>query len=249
MKSVKTEIVYDHIRGGILNGDFGLRDALMMAALANEIDSSRAPGRDALRKLEGDGLVMIQPRLGARVKQFDHNEFREICELRLALEAPTAGPAAKHRTAEDLREIEAPLVAMRALSAGLRTSRLRAPKLQKLAAEDGRFHIAIMVAVKNELMQKEVLRLHLIHRIAQTPIGQKISAADPREAQVANSDRVLAEHEEIFVAIATGKVRASKLAMETHLENLIEISLRKLEQEERERGAQTTVADQLVYLA
>ena len=249
MKSVNTDIAYDHLRQCILRGDYGPGQALMTEALAEEIGVSRTPVRDALRKLEADGLVEIQPRLGARVKQFDRQEFREMCELRLALEAQTAGLAAKNRTVDDLKEIEAPLIEMRAITAELKKSRARVPKLNKIAKEDVRFHLAIMAASKNALMQREILRLHLIHRVAQTPVGKSFQESASREEQIANNDRVLTEHEAIFAAIAKSDGRAAKRAMETHIENLLEISLRKLAQEERERVTQSLVADELIYTA
>ena len=249
MKSVNTDIAYDHVRQRILSGEYGPGAALMTEALAEEVGVSRTPVRDALRKLEADGLVEIQPRLGARVKQFDRQEFREMCELRLALEAQTAGLAAKNRTVEDLAEIEAPLMVMRAISVELKKARSRTPKLNKIAKEDVRFHLAIMAASKNALMQREILRLHLVHRVAQTPVGKSFQGAASRDEQVANNDRVLAEHEAIFAAIAAGDGRAAKRAMETHIENLLEISLRKLAQEERARVANTLVANELTYSA
>jgi len=249
MKRVNSDVAYEHIRTQILEGSYAPGHALMTETLAEEIGVSRTPVRDALRKLEADGLVVIQPRLGARVKKLDATEFREMCELRLALEAQTAGLAAKNRTAIDLGEIEAPLIAMRQFTAELATARMRAPKINKLMLEDVRFHIAIISAAKNELMKKEILRLHLIHRVTQTPGGQNIFEASTREAQVANGVRVLGEHEAIYVAIAKGDTKAAKLAMEQHIENLIEISLRRLAQEERERGARSLKADELVYSA
>lgn len=247
MKSVNTDIAYDHVRQRILRGDYGPGDALMTEALASEIGVSRTPVRDALRKLEADGLVEIQPRLGARVKQFDRQEYREMCELRLALEAQTAGLAAKNRTPEDLVEIKGVLINLRRLTKELKTSRNRGPKTNKIAKEDVRFHLAIMAASKNALMQREILRLHLIQRVAQAPIGRNFRETASREDQLANHDRVLAEHEAIFAAIADGDARAAKLAMETHIENLLEILLRKLAQEERDRVAQSMVVDELGY--
>ena len=249
MKSVNSDIAYDHVRQRILSGAYGPGRALMTEALADEIGVSRTPVRDALRKLEADGLVEIQPRLGARVKTFDQQEFREMCELRLALEAQAAGLAAKKREAEDLIEIEAALVSLRELTAELQNSRARAPKLNKIAKEDVRFHLAIMAASKNALMQREILRLHLIHRVAQTPVGKNFQTPGSKQEQVANNDRVLAEHEAIYAAIADGDARKAKWAMEIHIENLLEISLRKLAQQERERVAQSLTADELVYSA
>ena len=249
MKSVNTDIAYDHVRQRILRGDYSPGHALMTETLAAEIGVSRTPVRDALCKLEADGLVDIQPRLGARVKQFDRQEFREMCELRLALEAQAAGLAAKNRTVEDLEEIEAPLIVMRTITAELENSRVRAARLSKIAKEDVRFHLAIMAASKNALMQREILRLHLIHRVAQTPVGKSFQESAPREEQIANNDRVLTEHEAIFAAIAAGDGRAAKRAMETHIENLLEISLRKLALQERERVAESLVVDELIYSA
>ena len=158
MKSVNSEVAYDHIRRQILSGNYPPGHALMTEALAEEIGVSRTPVRDALRKLEADGLAVIQPRLGARVKKLDKREFREMCELRMALEAQTAGLAAKNRTQEDLHDIEVALITMRDITSGLMKSRAKAPSLNKLALEDVRFHIAIMSAAKNELM-----KLSLIH--------------------------------------------------------------------------------------
>lgn len=249
MKSVNSDIAYDHVRQRILSGAYGPGHALMTEALADEIGVSRTPVRDALRKLEADGLVEIQPRLGARVKTFDRQEFREMCELRLALEAQAAGLAAKKRTAEDLVEIEEALIKLRELTVELQNSRARAPKLNKIAKEDVRFHLAIMAASKNALMQREILRLHLIHRVAQTPVGKSFPESSSKQEQVANNDRVSAEHEAIYAAIADGDAREAKRAMEIHIENLLEISLRKLAQQERERVAQSLTADELVYSA
>ena len=98
-------------------------------------------------------------------------------------------------------------------------------------------------------MQREILRLHLIHRVAQTPVGKNFQTPGSKQEQVANNDRVLAEHEAIYAAIADGDARKAKWAMEIHIENLLEISLRKLAQQERERVAQSLTADELVYSA
>jgi DNA-binding GntR family transcriptional regulator len=247
MKSVNTDIAYAHIRHQILEGSYGPGAALMTEVLAEEIGVSRTPVRDALRKLEGDGLVVIQPRLGARVKEIDRREYREMCELRLALEAQAAGLAARNRTTADLAEIEARLLEMRRLSRDLVTARLRAPKLRKFAAEDVRFHIAIVAAGQNELMQREILRLHLIQRVTETPLTEMADPSAPREAQLANDARVLAEHEAIYAAISAGDETAAKLAMEHHIENLMEIALQKLDREERERVAQSLIIPELAH--
>ena len=94
MKSVNTDVAYNHIRKRILSGEYPPGHPLMTELLANEIKVSRTPVRDALRKLETDGLVTIQAHLGASVKKMQLKEFREMCDLRLALESHAAGLAA-----------------------------------------------------------------------------------------------------------------------------------------------------------
>ncbi|MEO6005461.1 MAG: GntR family transcriptional regulator, partial [Opitutus sp.] len=59
MKSVNTDVAYNHIRKRILSGEYPPGHPLMTELLANEIKVSRTPVRDALRKLETDGLVTI----------------------------------------------------------------------------------------------------------------------------------------------------------------------------------------------
>src|SRR2546430_2051573 len=116
MKKINTDVAYDHIRKRIVSGEYRPGQALVTELLSAEIGVSRTPVRDALRKLEADGLVIIQARLGASVKKMDVKEFREMCDLRLALESHAAGLAASNRTEAELREIHFALEAMRQLT-------------------------------------------------------------------------------------------------------------------------------------
>lgn len=102
MKNVNSDIAYEFLKKRILSGEYLPGTALMTNALSPEIGVSRTPIRDALRQLEQDGLVTIQARAGARVKQMELREFREVCEMRLALESHAAGLAARRRTDTDL---------------------------------------------------------------------------------------------------------------------------------------------------
>ena len=126
MQTVNSDRAYDFIRKRILNGDYGPGSALMTEQLSAEIGVSRTPVRDALRQLESDGLVSIRPRLGASVKLMDRREFREMCELRLALEGHAAYLAAINRSGNELREIQQALEAMRTLTGRILAARKEA---------------------------------------------------------------------------------------------------------------------------
>ena len=246
MKKINTDVAYDHIRKRIVSGEYRPGQALVTEMLSAETGVSRTPVRDALRKLEADGLVIIQPRLGASVKKMDVKEFREMCDLRLALESHAAGLAATNRTEAELREIKFALEAMRQLTERIKQGPLEQTDLNDLKREDVRFHIAIMSAAKNDLMKKEILRLHLINRLVSGPAGVD-EKPDEKVAWDARRKVVLASHEEIYSAIAAGNAIASKQAMDHHIQDLIDTNLRRIEQSERGSVVRELTAEELAY--
>jgi DNA-binding GntR family transcriptional regulator len=229
MKNVNSDIAYDYIRKSILNGTFRPGQALLTNDLSGEIGVSRTPVRDALRQLEADGLVTIRAHRGASVKSMEFKEYREMCGLRLALETHAASEAAENRTGDELREMKQALEAMRTL-----TGRLAAPvdddksMIEQLRREDVRFHIAIITAGKNELLKKEVLRLHIISRVVAGLTPGAGSTAAEKPAKDLHRKEVQASHDEIFQAIERGDALAAGAAMRRHIEDIIECSMRHM---------------------
>lgn len=228
MKNVNSDIAYDYLKKRILSGEYEPGTALMTNALAPEIGVSRTPIRDALRQLEADGLVIIQTRVGARVKNMDLKEFREMCDLRLALESHAAGLAARQRTADDLHEIKIALEAMQRLTEKIINTPKDAKLLQNLVREDVRFHLAIMTAAKNDLMKKEILRLHLVNRVVSAPVGGPAAPAPVEKNEGARRRAVLASHMGIFAAIERGDAAAARKEMESHIQDIIDRNLRSM---------------------
>lgn len=224
MKSVNTDVAYEYVRKRILSGEYPPGHPLLTEVLASEIKVSRTPVRDALRKLETDGLVTIRAHLGASVKKMELKEFREMCDLRLALESHAAGLAAVNHTEADLSEIRYALEAMRRLTEQIIAASHEQPLLAELVREDVRFHIAIMTAANNELMKKEILRLHLVNRVVSGS-----SAGEKLIVKKADSDArrlvVLAKHSDIYTAIAASDPEKAKREMEFHLQELIDHNL------------------------
>lgn len=229
MKNVNSDIAYDYLRKRILSGEYAPGQALMTNVLAPEIGVSRTPIRDALRQLEADGLVTIQPRLGASVTKMDLKAFREICELRLALETHAAGLAARTRTDLDLQEISLALEEMRRITERLVEGGPADKLMPSLVREDVRFHLAIISAARNDLIKKEILRLHLINRVVAAPssVEKEMPAREPAEEH-AHRREVLASHEAIFKAIEEGDATAAKREMEAHIQDIIDRSIHRL---------------------
>jgi len=246
MKSVNTDVAYDFIRKKILSGEYTPGHALMTEVLSTAVGVSRTPVRDALRKLEMDGLVTIRPRQGASVKRMSLKEFREICEMRLALESHAAGLAAANRTEAELHEIEIALMAMRQLTDDIIAAPRDQPLLGDLVLEDVHFHIAIMTAAHNELIKKEILRLHLINRV----VWGRLDKEQPKMRKVDQDARrraVLAKHEDIFSAISDSDTLAAKSGMEFHLQEMIDHSVRVLARAERGMIARELTPEEQSY--
>ena len=86
----------------IIAGDLAPGERLFEDRLAEQLGVSRNPVREALRALEGTGLVEVVPRRGAYVSRFEPHRARQLLELRSVLEAYAAELAASNRTDDDL---------------------------------------------------------------------------------------------------------------------------------------------------
>src|SRR5437868_10445798 len=79
-------MVADVLRDAIRSGDLKGGQPLRQDELAAQFGLSRIPVREALRRLEGEGLVTVNPHRGAVVSILSNEELHEICEIRVALE-------------------------------------------------------------------------------------------------------------------------------------------------------------------
>ena len=103
-----TESLRERILGGELKPGTPLREE----ALSSEYEVARHSLRSALRTLQGEGIVQIEPNRGARVKSLSEEDVRGLSELRMALEVEAARialergggalPANVHRSADRL---------------------------------------------------------------------------------------------------------------------------------------------------
>lgn len=229
MKPVNSDLAYNFIRKRILSGEYAPGMPLMTNALSSAIGVSRTPVRDALRKLEADGLVVIKSHLGASVRTPDVNELRETCVLRLALESYAAGLAAENRTESDMQEMKMALDEMRRLTQQLLDSPDGFAAMDDLVREDIRFHIAIISAARNKLLKKEILQLHLINKVmsGNLPTDQRRAATTVEGAKRAMAN-ALKSHDEIYEAILRADASAAKAAMESHIQAIIDAHMRKI---------------------
>ena len=98
--------VYEALRKAIIEGRLARDERLVQDDLATQFGTSRIPVRDALKRLETEGLVTLDERGSYVVSYFGSEDVEEIYGLRLLLEPYAAGKALDCMTASDLEELE-----------------------------------------------------------------------------------------------------------------------------------------------
>ena len=100
------DVVFNTLRQAILIGELKPGERLMEIHLADRLGVSRTPIREAIRKLEREGLVTVKPRRGAEVAQITEKSMNDVLEVRRALDALCAELACERITAERLEALK-----------------------------------------------------------------------------------------------------------------------------------------------
>lgn len=137
----KHELAYQRIRQRILDGRYQPGHRLVLSALARELNISPVPVREAIRRLEAEGLVSFERNVGARVATLGGGDWVELVEMLALLDGYAFAAAAAHITTAQLRSA-------RDLNAQLR---LDLPREQVMALHR-RFHRTIYGCCGNRHM-------------------------------------------------------------------------------------------------
>jgi DNA-binding GntR family transcriptional regulator len=135
-----TTLAYDSIKRHILEGKLDEDSRLTEEFLSNRLGISKSPVREALNSLQTEGLIRIEPRRGARLRQFSVKEVKNLYDLRETLEvfAVSGARVTPALLGELARSVE-------------RTRRfVKANDKTKHIEEDTRFHAAIAAATGND---------------------------------------------------------------------------------------------------
>lgn len=99
----KSQQAYAWIRDRILRQEFTPGYRLVLATIAADLGMSVVPVREAIRRLEAEGLVSFQRNVGAQVSMIDDARYREAMQALSVLEGAAISLAAPHLTADDIR--------------------------------------------------------------------------------------------------------------------------------------------------
>ena len=106
------EVVCETLRDAIRKGKLKPGERLMESQLAEDLGVSRTPVREAIRKLELEGYVIMMPRRGTYVANLSIRDVNEVFEIRTSLDSLASGLAAERITDEELERLQRLLVAI-----------------------------------------------------------------------------------------------------------------------------------------
>ena len=135
------DVVFQTLHRAILKGELKPGERLMEVHLANRLGVSRTPVREAIRKLELEGLVRVIPRKGAEVADITIRDLEEVLAVRLALEVLAVQDACEHITEKQLRNLK--------WAANEFRHSLNGNDITDCAHADMKFHEAIYEATNN----------------------------------------------------------------------------------------------------
>ena len=173
--------VYDFAKWAILNAVYAAGDTITEGGLANEVGVSRTPVREALLRLEGEGLVRLCPKKGAIVSSFSVQEAEDVLEARVLVENFTSARSFANR-ATLLPELEAVHEEMR--------RRRREHDTAGFTDSDRTFHELIVDAAGNTVLSA-IYRTLRERQTLFTSVMMR-GRADRMDAAIAEHDKILA---------------------------------------------------------
>jgi len=195
------EVVAETLREAIVSGTLRPGERLMEIQLAEELGVSRTPVREAIRKLELEGFVVMIPRRGTYVADLSIKDINEVFEIRTALDVLAAGLAVERITEDELEQLERLLVEIGELIEG--------DDIDKIVEVDSQFHDVLYRASRNDRLVGIINNLR-----EQFTRFRSISIQYPGRMQ-----KSVEEHRRLVEAIASRDTDLAQQLAREHMEN------------------------------
>lgn len=193
----RSEQAYQKLLEGIREGTLKPGCRIKESEIAEWMSFSRTPVREALKRLEASGLLIIEPYSGMQIAKLDYQEVMELYFMRTVLESSAAGLAARHASEAEVFSLDEILK---------KHEKSNNPVDQ--ARHNRMFHNAIFHAAHNRYLLKSLKSL----RDSMALLGKTTFELAGR------FDSVMAEHRDIFNAIAARDVEQAKQAASRHIQ-------------------------------
>lgn len=194
------DVVFQTLRQAILKGELQPGERLMEMKLAEILGVSRTPIREAIRKLELEGLVVMVPRKGAAVANITEKDTKDVLEVRRTLEMFAVEVACDRITKEQMEKLE---------DAAKEFERSKGADLIRIAETDMKFHEIIYEATWNDRL------VQMLNNLRENMYRYRIEyLKDPHYY-----DSLVGEHREILDAIECGDKERARIVMRNHIDN------------------------------
>lgn len=195
------DVVFNTLRQAILTGELKPGERLMEIHLANKLGVSRTPIREAIRKLELEGLVTMIPRRGAEVAQITEKSMNDVLEVRRALDALCAELACERITEEETEQLHR---ACEAFEVAVKTR-----DLKKIARADVQLHDIIVQATGNQRL------VQLINNLSEQMYRYRFEYIK----DASQHQRLIEEHRIIYESIVKKDRETASQAARVHIDN------------------------------
>ena len=198
------DVVFNTLRRAILRGELKPGERLMEIRLANKLGVSRTPIREAIRKLELEGLVLMVPRKGAEVAEITEKNLRDVLEVRCALEELAVQLACDRIDPERMQQLLDAAAHFRDI--------LGTADITELGEADEAFHDVIFQATDNRRL------IQLLNNLREQMYRYRIEYLKKKECY----PQLLEEHAAIIQAIREhDKVKATEITVQ-HINNQVD---------------------------
>ncbi len=195
------DVVFNTLRSAILTGKLKPGERLMEVHLSNQLGVSRTPVREAIRKLELEGLVTMIPRRGAQVAQITEKSLKDVLEVRRSLDMFIAELACMRITTEQLENLSEAAKAFEEAT--------ESTDIAIIAKADVAFHDIIMEATGNTRLKQ------LVNNLAEQMYRYRFVYLTDK----GNHKRLIEEHGQIYEAILSRNKEAARKAAQIHIDN------------------------------
>lgn len=197
------DVVFNTLRQAIIKGELEPGERLMEIQLAERLGVSRTPIREAIRKLELEGLVVMIPRKGAEVAEITEKDLKDVLEVRCALEGLAVELACKYITEDGLNDLRKNLDEFK--------EAIKGDDVTHLAEKDVAFHDIIFASTKNERL------IQLLNNLREQMYRYRVEYLKDPETH----EQLVREHEEIIKNLAERKCEEAKGHITTHIYNQV----------------------------
>ncbi len=204
------DVVFNTLRQAILTGELKPGERLMEIHLANRLGVSRTPIREAIRKLELEGLVTMIPRRGAEVAQITEKSMNDVLEVRRALDALCVELACDRITKEELESLKR---ACDNFELAVKTK-----DVKKIAQADVALHDIIVQATGNSRL------IQLVNNLSEQMYRYRFEYIK----DISQHERLVEEHRIIYQGIVDQDKETASLAAKLHIDNQKKAIIRQI---------------------